>query len=239
MRFSGTWKRTGSPKRLLTPLHYLRCEDARAHEVLCIQSGDSFESPAPGSSTPTSSSSSRRRRWRLTSLSRGTRRRHQLRRRALQARDRVAQIITFGNMAVRAATRGACSRSSRRMREALRQVNPTVFEDLIALVALPSGPMGYIPFTPAARSTTPRILAPPAPAAPRGLLKARRDGHVVQIFGVGKDLRRDRERASHEERHHFCVFIFPTPRAPAISRVASSPSVAREGRVDPHGWSQS
>ena len=46
----------------------------------------------------------------------------------------------------RAARRWASSSSSRGMREALRQVRPTEFDDLIALVALyRPGPMQYIP----------------------------------------------------------------------------------------------
>ena len=50
------------------------------------------------------------------------------------------------------------------MREALRQVKPTEFEDLIALVALyRPGPMGYIPAyaTPQERRRSPsRIIDP-------------------------------------------------------------------------------
>jgi len=47
------------------------------------------------------------------------------------------------------------------MRDALRQVKPTVFEDLIALVALyRPGPMQYIPSTPSASTTRSRSTSP-------------------------------------------------------------------------------
>src|SRR6185295_17250860 len=58
----------GLPLVATGDVHYLRHEDARAHEaLLCIQSGDSLRTRTTGSSTPTSSSSSRRPRWRSTS----------------------------------------------------------------------------------------------------------------------------------------------------------------------------